>query len=137
MYSASGIGLAAPQVGVHKQLVVIDTEPDKPEIPSLILINPQITRYGSKICAYEEGCLSVPNVYLDVNRPETIEVSYKDELGKPRKLQADGLLSRVIQHEMDHLKGVMFVDRVENELVLTEALKKEGFSAHAVKPIAS
>jgi peptide deformylase len=135
MYSSSGIGLAAPQVAVNKQLIVIDIEPNKPEIPALVLINPQITRYSPKICTFEEGCLSVPGVYLDVHRPEAIEVTYKDEWGKPRKLQADGLLARVIQHEMDHLQGVMFVDRVENGLALDEALKKEGFSTQAVKPI--
>jgi peptide deformylase len=135
MYSASGIGLAAPQVAVNKQLIVIDVEPNKPEIPALILINPQITGYSSKICTFEEGCLSVPNIYLDVHRPEAIEVTYKDEWGKPQKLKADGLLARVIQHEMDHLQGVMFVDRVENALALNEALKKEGFSTHTVRPI--
>lgn len=135
MYSAHGIGLAAPQVAINKQLIVIDTEPDKPENQPLILINPQIERYSSKICPYEEGCLSIPGVYLDVNRPEAIELSYKDELGKPQKRQFSGILARVIQHEIDHLKGVMFVDRVENAIALTEALKKEGFSNQAVKPI--
>lgn len=135
MYSAQGIGLAAPQVAVNKQLIVIDTAPDKPENQPLILINPQIERYSSNLCPYEEGCLSIPGVYLNVNRPEAIEISYKDEFGKPQKRQFKGLLSRVIQHEMDHLNGVMFVDRVENGIALTEALKKEGFSTQAVKPV--
>ncbi len=135
MYSADGIGLAAPQVGVNKQLIVIDCEPDKPENPPLVLINPKITRYSSQTCNSDEGCLSIPGVYLEVNRPEAIEVSFKDELGKPRKLQTAGLLARVIQHEMDHLNGVMFVDRVENEIALTEELKKKGFAVSAVKPI--
>ncbi len=135
MYSADGIGLAAPQVGVNKQLIVIDCEPDKPENPPLVLINPKITRYSSQTCNSDEGCLSIPGVYLEVNRPEAIEVSFKDEQGKPRKLQTAGLLARVIQHEMDHLNGVMFVDRVENEIALTEELKKKGFAVSAVKPI--
>ena len=135
MYSADGIGLAAPQVGVNKQLIVIDCEPDKPENPPLVLINPKITRYSSQTCNSDEGCLSIPGVYLEVNRPEAIEVSFKDEQGKPRKLQTTGLLARVIQHEMDHLNGVMFVDRVENEIALTEELKKKGFAVSAVKPI--
>ncbi|MEG3438384.1 peptide deformylase [Pannus brasiliensis CCIBt3594] len=135
MYSSQGIGLAAPQVGIHKQIIVIDCEPDKPENPPLVLINPQITGYGRELCKAEEGCLSIPNVYLDVIRPHTIEVSFKDEQGRPRKLKADGLLARVIQHEMDHLNGVMFVDRVENELALTTELKKHGFAVGAVKPI--
>ncbi len=136
MYSSNGIGLAAPQVGVNKQLIVIDCEPNKPEEnTALVLINPQITRFGKELCVVEEGCLSIPNVYLDVTRPKEIEVTYKDENGRPQKLQADGLLARVIQHEMDHLNGVMFVDRVDNGLALTEALKKNGFSLQSVKPV--
>lgn len=135
MYSSNGIGLAAPQVGVNKQLIVIDCEPDKEENQALILINPQITRWGKELCVAEEGCLSIPNVFLDVTRPQAIEVTFKDENGRPQKLQATGLLSRVIQHEMDHLNGVMFVDRVDNALALTEALKKQGFSVQSVKPV--
>jgi peptide deformylase len=135
MYSSDGIGLAAPQVGINKQLIVIDCEPDQPTNPPLILINPQIVGYGDQLCNAEEGCLSIPGVYMEVIRPETIEVSYKDENGRPRKLKASGLLARAIQHEMDHLNGVMFVDRVENGLALTEELKKKGFSIEAVKPI--
>ncbi len=74
-------------------------------------------------------------MYLEVTRPEEIEVSYKNEQGKPCKLKANGLLSRAIQHEMDHLNGVMFVDRVENGIALNEELKKRGFAASAVKPL--
>ena len=135
MYSSNGIGLAAPQVAVNKQLIVIDCEHDKPENPPLILINPQIIGYSRELCKAEEGCLSIPDVFLDVIRPQALEVSYKDEQGKPRKLQANGLLARVIQHEMDHLNGVMFVDRVDNDLALNEELKKHGFSVQAVKPV--
>ena len=135
MYSADGIGLAAPQVGIHKQLIVIDLALDRPDEPPLILINPKITKAGNDFCSSEEGCLSIPGVYLDVTRPEAIEVSYKNELGKPCKLKATGLLSRAIQHEMDHLNGVMFVDRVDNGLALNEELKKRGFASSAVKPV--
>lgn len=135
MYSANGIGLAAPQVAVNKQLIVIDCEPDNPDTLPLALINPKITKYGKELCDLEEGCLSIPGVYLAVTRPDEIEVSFKDENGRPRKIKASGLLSRVIQHEMDHLNGVMFVDRVENDLALTEELKKQGFAVNAVKPV--
>ncbi len=135
MYSSSGIGLAAPQVAVNKQLIVIDCEPDKPENPPLVLINPKIIRYSSTLCKGEEGCLSIPGVYLDVIRPEAIEVSYKDEYGKPQTLQAADLMARVIQHEMDHLNGIVFVDRVDNSLALTEELQKNGFSVQSVKPV--
>ena len=135
MYSSNGIGLAAPQVGINKQLIVIDCEPDKPENPAVVLINPKITQFSKELCVIEEGCLSIPGVYLDVTRPKTIEVSFKNEQGKPRKLQATDLLARVIQHEMDHLNGVMFVDRVENDLALTEKLQEQGFSRGSVRPI--
>jgi peptide deformylase len=135
MYSSDGIGLAAPQVGIHKQLIVIDCELEDPSAPPLILINPVIKSYGKALCKDQEGCLSIPGVYLDVERPDTIEVAYKDEFGRPRTLKADGLLARAIQHELDHLNGVLFVDRVENELALTEELKKKGFSLQHVKHI--
>lgn len=135
MYSADGIGLAAPQVAVQKQLIVIDCEPDNPANPPLILINPTIKRLSLELCVAQEGCLSIPNVYMDVTRPQVVEIAYKDEYGRPQTLQATELLSRCIQHEIDHLNGVLFVDRVDNALALTQELSKHGFSAKAVKPI--
>jgi peptide deformylase len=135
MYSSDGIGLAAPQVGVHKQLIVVDTEPDKATQPPLILINPTIVRASTDVVVTQEGCLSIPNVYLDVKRPIAVEVSYKDEYGRPQKRMVDGLLACCIQHEIDHLNGVLFVDRVENGVLLNQELTKNGFSAKAVKPI--
>ncbi|MBK4732937.1 peptide deformylase [Oxynema sp. CENA135] len=136
MYTADGIGLAAPQVGVTKQAIVVDCEPDNAATPPFVLINPKIKKYSRDECVYEEGCLSIPNVYLDVKRPSAIEVSFKDEHGRPQNLKASGLLARCIQHEMDHLHGVLFVDRVENTLALTEQLSKHGFSLQAVKRVA-
>jgi peptide deformylase len=135
MYSSQGIGLAAPQVGVGKQLIVIDIAPDDPASQPVILINPVIKWSSRQVCDMEEGCLSIPNVYLPVTRPEEIEVSYKDETGRPRTLKTRGLLARVIQHEMDHLNGVLFVDRVENQLMLTETLRKHKFSPADVNPM--
>ena len=137
MYSANGIGLAAPQVAINKQIIVIDCEPDNPDHEPLVLINPEITKFGSELSQFEEGCLSIPGVYLDVERPEAIEVKFKDTNGKPKKIKASGLLSRVIQHEIDHLKGVMFVDRVDNELALNEALNEKGFSLKSVQKVKS
>ncbi|MBW4420801.1 MAG: peptide deformylase [Myxacorys californica WJT36-NPBG1] len=136
MYSEDGIGLAAPQVAINKQIVVIDIDPENPEHQPLVLINPTVKSFGSEIVASQEGCLSIPGVYLDVQRPEAIEVSFKDEQGRPRTIKATGLLSRAIQHEIDHLNGVLFVDRVNNQLALTQELKKRGFSTQAVKPVA-
>jgi peptide deformylase len=135
MYSENGIGLAAPQIGINKQIIVIDTQPDNQENPPMILINPEIKRVSKDLCVMEEGCLSIPQVFLSVARPRTIEVTYKDGYGKQQKIKAMGLLSRVIQHEMDHLNGVLFVDRVQNNFALTEELNKKGFSVSAVKPI--
>jgi peptide deformylase len=135
MYSAQGIGLAAPQVGVHKQLLVIDLDIEEAATPPLVLINPEITAFGSSLNTYEEGCLSIPKVYLNVVRPSIVEVSFRDELGRPRKIKADGLLARCIQHEMDHLNGVLFVDRVTDELSLNEGLKQQGFDRRDVQSI--
>ncbi|WP_017654009.1 peptide deformylase [Fortiea contorta] len=136
MYSKDGIGLAAPQVGVHKQLIVIDLEPDNPANQPLVLINPTIKQVSRDICVAQEGCLSIPGVYLDVKRPQVVEVAYKDESGRPQTLKANDLLGRCIQHEMDHLNGVVFVDRVDNSLTLAQELSKNGFSYQAVKPLA-
>ncbi|BAZ53509.1 peptide deformylase [Nostoc sp. CENA67] len=136
MYSNDGIGLAAPQVGIHKQLIVIDCEPDNAAKPPLVLINPTIKQFSKEICVAQEGCLSIPNVYMDVKRPAVVEIAYKDEYGRPQTLKANDLLARCIQHEMDHLNGVVFVDRVENSLTLAQELSKNGFSYQAVKPVA-
>ena len=135
MYTAKGIGLAAPQVGVAKQLLVIDLDLEEAATPPLILINPEITAAGSSLNTYEEGCLSIPKVYLNVVRPSVVEVSFRDELGRPRKIKADGLLARCIQHEMDHLNGVLFVDRVTDELSLNEELQQHGFARDHVRSI--
>ncbi|MEY3334805.1 MAG: peptide deformylase [Cuspidothrix sp.] len=136
MYSSDGIGLAAPQVGINKQLIVIDCKPDEPDHPPLVLINPVIKQVSAKLCVAQEGCLSIPKVFLDVKRPEVVTIAYKDEYGRPQTLKADDLLGRCILHEMDHLNGVVFVDRVENSLTLAQELSKNGFSYQAVKPVA-
>ena len=130
-----GIGLAAPQVGVHKQLLVIDLDFEEAANPPIVFINPEITAAGASLNTYEEGCLSIPGVYLNVVRPSTVEVSFRDEYGRPRRLKADGLLARCIQHELDHLNGVLFVDRVTDELSLNEGLQQQGFERQHVQSI--
>jgi peptide deformylase len=135
MYSEDGIGLAAPQVGVHKQILVIDCDLENATTPPLIMINPTITSQSKDVCVIQEGCLSIPKIFLDVTRPEVIEVSYKDEQGRPRKMVAKDLMARVIQHEIDHLNGVLFVDRVDNVLAMNQELVKQGFAVDAVKPV--
>jgi peptide deformylase len=101
----------------------------------MVLINPEITSFGAGLDTYEEGCLSIPGVYLDVVRPSVVEVSYRDEMGRPQKLRADNLLARCIQHELDHLNGVLFVDRVTDELSLNEGLEQKGFKRADVNSI--
>ena len=134
MYSAKGIGLAAPQVGISKELLVIDINFEDSAAEPLILINPEITAYGNTLNSYEEGCLSIPGVYLNVIRPSTIKLKFSDEMGRPRKMNAEGLLARCIQHEVDHLRGVLFVDRVTSTEDLKTELKKEGFQMKDVFP---
>ena len=135
MYSAKGIGLAAPQVGISKELLVIDINFEDSAAEPLILINPEITAFGSTLTTYEEGCLSIPGIYLNVVRPSTIKLKFRDEMGRPRKMNADGLLARCIQHEVDHLKGVLFVDRVTSTEELKKELTKEGYKMKDVKPL--
>ena len=127
MYSAKGIGLAGPQVGISKELLVIDINFEDSAAEPLILINPEITAFGSTLNTYEEGCLSIPGVYLNVVRPSTIKLKFRDDMGRPRKMNADGLLARCIQHEVDHLKGILFVDRVTSQEELKKELIKEGY----------
>jgi len=136
MYAARGIGLAAPQIGVHQQLLVIDLELEDPSSPPLVLINPEITAVGGSICTYEEGCLSIPGVYLDVVRPSVVEVSFRDAMGRPKRMKADGLMARCIQHELDHLNGVLFVDRVTDGEKLSAGLNEQGFNPADVRSIA-
>ena len=135
MYSAKGIGLAGPQVGISKELLVIDINFEDSAAEPLILINPEITAFGSTLTTYEEGCLSIPGIYLNVVRPSTIKLKFRDEMGRPRKMNADGLLARCIQHEVDHLKGVLFVDRVTSTEELKKELTKEGYKMKDVKPL--
>ena len=135
MYAADGIGLAAPQVGVNQQVLVIDLDPETPSTPPMVLINPHIKSFGSSCDTYEEGCLSIPGVYLDVVRPTWVEASFLDERGHRRRLKADGLLGRCIQHEIDHLNGVLFVDRVRDTDALHKKLVAQGFEVAAVDSI--
>ena len=135
MYSAKGIGLAGPQVGISKELLVIDINFEDSAAEPLILINPEITAFGSTLTTYEEGCLSIPGVYLNVVRPSTIKLKFRDEMGRPRKMNADGLLARCIQHEVDHLKGILFVDRVTSTEELKKELTKEGYKIKDVIPL--
>lgn len=111
MYKAPGIGLAAPQVDVGLRLVVIDLAPDEKPAP-MVLINPEILAVSEDWATREEGCLSLPNMYADVSRPAEVRVGYTDFAGQRREVQASGLLAACLQHEIDHLDGVLFVDHL-------------------------
>ncbi len=111
MYRAPGIGLAAPQIGVSLRLVVMDLAPDDQRQP-IVMINPEITARSEELVSREEGCLSLPGQYAEVIRPGQISVSFEDEGGRKRIMEADGLLAACIQHEIDHLDGVLFVDHL-------------------------
>jgi peptide deformylase len=110
MRENKGVGLAAPQVGILKRIVVIDLDFIKQDISELI--NPKILNKSREIEIEEEGCLSFPNVFLKIKRAKKIEVEYLDKEGKQTKIEASGLLARVIQHEIDHLDGILFFDRL-------------------------
>lgn len=108
MYDASGIGLAATQVDVHERLVVIDTSEERNQ--PLVLINPEITWMSDERVKGEEGCLSVPGIYDGVERATAVKVTALDRHGKPQTIEAEGMLAICIQHELDHLKGKVFVE---------------------------
>lgn len=111
MYESNGIGLAAPQVGVSKRLIVVDISPRQKNSNLLVLINPQILSTDGEIIS-EEGCLSLPGFITRLKRNERIFVKGLDRNGKEIELEADGLLSRAIQHEIDHLDGILLIDRI-------------------------
>ena len=111
MHSVNGIGLAATQIGVAKQVAVIDISPEKNE--PLVIINPAIQILDpSKTEDYDEGCLSVPGFFETISRPSDIKLSYQDLNGKEQEIKPEGLLTKVVQHELDHLNGRLFVDHI-------------------------
>ncbi len=111
MYAAPGIGLAAPQVDSPLRLVVVDLQPDNKPSP-LVLINPEVVAKAAELAVREEGCLSLPGQYAEVSRPARVRVRFEDEQGVRRDLEAEGLLAACLQHELDHLDGVLFVDHL-------------------------
>jgi peptide deformylase len=126
MYAAPGIGLAAPQVGVLLRLVVIDIAPEKTPAP-IVLINPEIIAASEAKATREEGCLSLPDQYADVTRPAWVKVKYQDEHGARKEIEGEGLLAACLQHEIDHLNGVLFVDYLSalKRNILLRKLSKE------------
>ena len=111
MYRAPGIGLAAPQVGVGLRVAIVDLMPDEKPTP-MVLINPEVTACSDEQATREEGCLSLPGQYADVTRPARVAISFSDATGVRRQIEAEGLLAACLQHEIDHLDGILFVDHL-------------------------
>ena len=133
MYEAPGIGLAAPQVGEMLRLIVVDLMPDNRAEP-MVLVNPTILGVGAEWVTREEGCLSLPGLYADVSRPGRVTVGYHDLDGRPQRRDADGLLAACLQHEIDHLDGVLFVDHLsplKRNMLLRRLAKEQKIKASA------
>ena len=127
MYDAKGIGLAAIQIGVPKRIIVMDISNKDKEKEPMYFVNPIIKNKNSKHSTYEEGCLSVPNQFAEVNRPSSCEVEYLDYNGNKKILKASGLLATCIQHEMDHLEGILFIDYLSKlkKMMIVKKLSKQ------------
>jgi peptide deformylase len=135
MYDAPGIGLAAIQIGVARRMLVLDVSKDGEDKQPLVFINPEVVSASDARSVYEEGCLSIPDYYAEVERPAAITVKHLDRDGKQQIVEADGLLATCLQHEIDHLNGVLFIDHIsklKREIVLrrfTKAAKLRGSKA--------
>ncbi len=126
MYDAPGIGLAAIQVGIARRLLVIDLAKEGEAANPQVFINPQILNFSDTNSVYEEGCLSIPDFYAEVERPAGIKLRHIDLLGKEQHIEAEGLLAVCLQHEIDHLNGVLFIDhisRLKREMVIRKFTK--------------
>jgi peptide deformylase len=126
MYDAPGIGLAAVQIGVARRMLVIDVSREGEEKQPLVFINPEIVTSSDDRSVYEEGCLSIPDYYAEVERPARVTVKHLDRDGKEQLTEAEGLLATCVQHEIDHLNGVLFIDyisRLKREMVIKKFTK--------------
>ena len=128
MYYAKGIGLAAIQIGVPLRIIVMDIFKDENNKKPMFFVNPVIKNKNSNFSTYEEGCLSVPNQFAEINRPSVCEVEYLDYYGIKKKLKAEGLLATCIQHEMDHLEGILFIDylsKLKKSMIIKKLSKQK------------
>jgi peptide deformylase len=137
MYAAPGIGLAAIQIGVAQRLVTMDlAKTDDPPAPQ-VFINPEITWTSADKATYDEGCLSIPEYYEEVERPKAVKVKYLDLDGKEHEIEADGLLATCLQHEIDHINGVLFIDHIsklKRDMVMKK-FKKAAKRGEPIKPV--
>ena len=132
MYDANGIGLAAIQIGIPKRIIVIDLNRDEIQKKPMYFVNQLIKNKDPQKATYEEGCLSVPNQFAEVDRPIKCEVQYLDYNGNKKLLKADGLLATCVQHEMDHLEGILFIDylsKLKKSMIIKKLSKKKSTAA--------
>ena len=134
MYHANGIGLAAIQIGIPKRIIVMDIAKKDEEKNPMYFVNPVIKNKNKDLSTYEEGCLSVPNQFAEVDRPATCEVEYLNYHGEKKILKAEGLLATCIQHEMDHLEGILFIDYLSKlkKSMIIKKLSKQKKSSEAL-----
>ena len=128
MYAAPGIGLAAVQIGVLKRIIVIDLSKEGEKKTPLFIVNPEITFKSNELISYEEGCLSIPNQFAEVKRPSSCKVNFLDYDGKKKEINANGLLATCIQHEVDHLDGILFIDhlsKLKKDLIIKKTKKQK------------
>ena len=126
MYAAPGIGLAAIQIGIPKRVIVIDISKDKEKKNPLFLINPEIVSKSKNTSIYEEGCLSLPGHFAEIERPAECQINFLDYNGKKKEISAKGLLSTCIQHELDHLNGILFIDylsKLKKDMIIKKLVK--------------
>ena len=128
MYAANGIGLAAIQIGVPKRIIVMDLSKEENKKTPMYFVNPLIIKKNDEKITYEEGCLSVPNQFAEIDRPSKCEVEYLDFNGNKQNLQVEGLLATCIQHEIDHLEGILFIDylsKLKKEMIIKKLSKQQ------------
>ena len=128
MYAAPGIGLAGVQIGILKRLIVIDVSKDEEKKNPIFLINPEIISKSSNTSVYEEGCLSLPGYFAEIERPTECQIEYIDYHGKKKEMKASGLLATCIQHEVDHLNGILFIDylsKLKKDMIIKKLIKNK------------
>jgi peptide deformylase len=128
MYDAPGVGLAAPQIGILRRLIVMDAARDDEPRNPIVMVNPEILDRSEEMRVHEEGCLSIPEVTAEVERPAITRVSYLDRAGKPQEAELEGILSTIVQHEIDHLNGVLFIDylsRLKRDMIVKKLTKQK------------
>tara|TARA_B100000686_G_scaffold38796_1_gene40166 strand:- start:2 stop:526 length:525 start_codon:yes stop_codon:yes gene_type:complete len=129
MYNAKGIGLAAIQIGIPKRIIVLDISKEENDKTPMFFVNPVIKNKNIELSTYEEGCLSVPNQFAEIDRPSECKVEYLDYNGEKKFLEAKGLLATCIQHEMDHLEGILFIDylsKLKKTMIIKKLSKQKG-----------